>query len=239
MTNLNGFDPTRELNSLVKILELYTLHVLLRNNEWDFAREVITVSSILDEERREAFLEALNTLKMEQKQIKQREWEEQRLLDEKLKQEAEESRKLNRDIEQKREEEDKLKRMMRHKVTELECGTEPNSNSCHVLSTSAQNKSRSPKKSSLHSISQTNKAPAPSKNTTLSILNRSRLIFINIWKLMKLSAGNLKMRPLFILEMMAFVASLLLILRQRDFRHKMKSSWAKLKQTAAMAGKVS
>ncbi|POS88167.1 hypothetical protein EPUL_000203, partial [Erysiphe pulchra] len=239
MTNLYGFDPARELNSLVKILELYTLHVLLRNNEWDFAHEVITVSSILDEERREAFLEALNTLKIEQRQIQQREREEQQLLAEKLRQDAEGLRKFNRDMEQKREEEGKMRRIMRLKGTELDCGTEQNSNSCQVPSTPAQNKLASSKKSSLHSITQTNKAAASPKNTPSSFLNFSRLIFRNICHLINFSAGNLKTRPLFMFEVMVFVAGLLLLLKQRDFKHKIKSSWDKLKQTAAMAGKVS
>ncbi|RKF65539.1 putative peroxin 26 [Erysiphe neolycopersici] len=236
MTNLNGFDPTRELNSLVKILELYTLHVLLRNNEWDFAREVITVSSILDEERREAFLEALDTLKTEQRQIQMREREEQQLLDEKLRQNAEELRRLNRDIEQKREEEDKMRR---HKVTELDYGTESNSISCQIPSTPVQNKSTIPKKRSLHPIAQTKKGATPPKNTLLSFLNRSHLISRNICNLINILAGNLRTRPLLLFEVMAFVAGLLLLLKQRDFRHKLKNSWVKLRQTAAMAGKVS
>lgn len=50
----SGADTPRDLNARVKILELYTLHVLLRNNEWDYAREFISVSAVLDEERRDA-----------------------------------------------------------------------------------------------------------------------------------------------------------------------------------------
>ncbi|OIW33610.1 hypothetical protein CONLIGDRAFT_185223 [Coniochaeta ligniaria NRRL 30616] len=58
----SGAATPRDLSARVKILELYTLHVLLRNDEWDYAREFISMSSVLDEERREAFLQALQSL---------------------------------------------------------------------------------------------------------------------------------------------------------------------------------
>lgn len=55
-------DTPKDLNSRIKILELFTLHVLPRNNEWDYARSFVKNSDILDEERREAFLQTLNEL---------------------------------------------------------------------------------------------------------------------------------------------------------------------------------
>lgn len=55
-------DTPKDLNSRIKILELFTLHVLPRNNEWDYARSFVSNSDILDEERREAFLQTLNEL---------------------------------------------------------------------------------------------------------------------------------------------------------------------------------
>lgn len=43
-------------------MELFTLHVLPRNEEWDYAKSFIANSDILDEERREAFLQTLQEL---------------------------------------------------------------------------------------------------------------------------------------------------------------------------------
>ena len=60
-----GTDTPRDLEKRIKLLELYTLHVLPRNEEWDYAREFITMSEMLDEERKEAFLLALHSLKEE------------------------------------------------------------------------------------------------------------------------------------------------------------------------------
>ena len=56
---MNGADTPKELSSRLKILELFTLHVLPRNEEWDYARSFINNSDILDDERREAFLQTL------------------------------------------------------------------------------------------------------------------------------------------------------------------------------------
>lgn len=52
----------RNLASRLKILELYTLHVLPRNEEWECAREVLLHSDILDEESRDEFLRTLQSL---------------------------------------------------------------------------------------------------------------------------------------------------------------------------------
>ena len=59
---MNGTSTPRELTSRLKILELFTLHVLPRNEEWDFAQSFIKNSDILDEERKEEFLIMLQEL---------------------------------------------------------------------------------------------------------------------------------------------------------------------------------
>lgn len=55
-------DTPKDLNSRIKILELFVLHVLPANLEWDYARSYISNSDILDEERRDAFMQTLNEL---------------------------------------------------------------------------------------------------------------------------------------------------------------------------------
>lgn len=61
-SGLNGTNTPKDLSSRIKILELFTLHVLPRNEEWDYAKSFIANSDILDEERREAFLQTLQEL---------------------------------------------------------------------------------------------------------------------------------------------------------------------------------
>lgn len=60
-----GTNTPHDLNSQLKLLELYTLHILPRNNEWEYSREFVNLSEYLDEERREAFLNALQSLQEE------------------------------------------------------------------------------------------------------------------------------------------------------------------------------
>jgi len=60
--NMNGTSTPKDLNSRLKILELFTLHVLPRNEEWEYARSFIANSDVLDDERREAFLQTLQEL---------------------------------------------------------------------------------------------------------------------------------------------------------------------------------
>ena len=83
-TNGNGTNTPRDLNSRIKILELYTLHVLPRNGEWEYAKEFIGMSEVLDEERREMFQQTLQALREEQNRSGEREAQIQRERDEAL-----------------------------------------------------------------------------------------------------------------------------------------------------------
>ncbi len=59
---MNGTNTPKDLASRIKVLELFTLHVLPRNDEWEYAKSFISNSDILDEERRDAFLQTLQEL---------------------------------------------------------------------------------------------------------------------------------------------------------------------------------
>ena len=61
-SHVNGTSTPKDLNSRIRIIELFTLHVLPRNEEWDYARSFLNNSDVLDEERREAFLQTLQEL---------------------------------------------------------------------------------------------------------------------------------------------------------------------------------
>lgn len=61
----SGTVTPRDLNARVRIIELFTLHVLPRTGEWDYARDFINRSEVLDEEIREEFSQALRSLEDE------------------------------------------------------------------------------------------------------------------------------------------------------------------------------
>ncbi|KAJ4376844.1 hypothetical protein N0V85_008990 [Neurospora sp. IMI 360204] len=105
----HGADTPRDLNARVKILELYTLHVLPRNDEWACAREFINMSAVLDDERKEAFIQALDSLKGEQVEAERKAREKE----DAIRRDIENARKLraeNEEKEKKRLEEERQKR---------------------------------------------------------------------------------------------------------------------------------
>ena len=61
----HGMSSPQDLNSRLKLLEIYTLHILPRNREWQYAKEFIQMSRIVDEETKEAFLHTLQALEEE------------------------------------------------------------------------------------------------------------------------------------------------------------------------------
>ena len=61
----SGPGTTQDLSSRIKIMELYTLHVLPRNEHWQDAKDFIAISEVLDEETREAFSVTLQSIQAE------------------------------------------------------------------------------------------------------------------------------------------------------------------------------
>ncbi|KAI0476746.1 hypothetical protein F4859DRAFT_480020 [Xylaria cf. heliscus] len=235
----NGADTPRDLNARVKILELYTLHVLLRNNEWDYAREFISVSSVLDEERREAFLQALQSLQEEQHAAQQKEREEQQRQEDELKRDIEQARRLraeNEAKERRRLEEEHSKR----EASEVDYGIEqsprpptPNKMRRHrnasVMSRSAQSSS---------STSRSKKAV-----TTPGLGTRAAMIIANIQNLIEQLGGSLRNNPMLLMRLIAFIVSIIIVFSRKGLRERVQrivgSGWNKVKQTAGMGVKVS
>ena len=249
----SGTDTPRDLNARVKILELYTLHVLLRNNEWDYAREFITISSVLDEERREAFLQALQSLQDEQREQEKRDREERRYQDEQLKRDIEEAKRRRAEIEERerrREEEERLKRDRKPAGSEIDYGVEntparPSSSRSKSSATgkaSSIKSSSNSKKGSQPSASPTARSSVPAK-TRLTLLARAGNVIMNMRKVIESLAGNFKTRPMFLMQMLAFMIGFLIVLTRRDVKDRIKrmvaNSWTKVRQTAGMGVKVS
>ena len=62
---MNGTSTPRDLETRIQIIELYALHVLPRNGEWSYAKDFISMNELLDEERKDAFLQTLSELEDE------------------------------------------------------------------------------------------------------------------------------------------------------------------------------
>ncbi len=251
-TKVNGTDTPRDLNARVKILELYTLHVLLRNNEWDYAREFISISEVLDDERREAFLQALQSLQDEQNEVARREREVQRREEEQLQRDIEDARRRRAENEEReRQLQQELERgSTRTAGSEVDYGIE---NTHHNTNGSANGsaKARSAKGSSkpprsngatvshASRSSVSNTKPAP----PASFMKRASAIISNMRKVLETMAINFKGNPMILLRLLAFIVALLLVLSRRDVKARIKkimgNGWDKIRATAGMGVKVS
>lgn len=238
----NGTDTPRDLNARVKILELYTLHVLLRNNEWDYAREFISISEVLDEERREAFLQALQSLQDEQNEAENRGREEQRYQEEQLQRDMEEARRKraeNEERERRRQEEETNRIPLKRGSSETDYGVEP------VHPSSSSNKARSSKgggssKGSRSVVSSPQaRAAIPRNSKPRTLIKRAASIVANLQKVLENMAGSFKANPMLPLRFLAFMVGMLILLSRRDVKAQVRKMWDKVKATAGMGVKVS
>jgi hypothetical protein len=235
-----GTDTPRDLNARVKILELYTLHVLLRNNEWDYAREFISISEVLDEERREAFLQALQSLQDEQQEVERREREERRYQEDLLRKEVEEQRRKREQEEREREE------GKRKEGSETDYGVEdtPSVSSSRARSTKAPSANGAPTSSSKPKSSPTTRKPQPpaaarKRTPDPNLLTRAVNVVGNLRKMMENLAGALGQNPMVILRLLTFIIALVVMFGRRDVRETVRRMWDKVKRTAGMGVKVS
>lgn len=236
----SGADTPRDLNARVKILELYTLHVLLRNNEWDYAREFISVSAVLDEERRDAFLQALQSLQEDQQESERKEREEKQKQEEQLQKDIEEARRLraeNEARERRRLDEERARR----EGSEVDYGIE---NTQNTPTPGPRNKTRSvsggsslskPGKSSL---SKGKKVVAPP-----TFGARAAMIIANLRNVIEQMGASFKANPMLLMRLMAFVVGIIIMFGRRGIRERIQrilgTGWNKVKATAGMGVKVS
>lgn len=226
-----GTDTPRDLNARVKILELYTLHVLLRNNEWDYAREFISVSSVLDDERREAFLQALESLQEEQQEKERQEREERQRQEDQLRRDLEEARRLraeNEERERRRIEEERLRR----EGSEVDYGIE-------------QTPSHSGVRKHRPSNSQAG-VPRPvgrAGNQPQTLTARASMVFSRMRTIVEQLAHTLNGNPALVMRLLAFIMGFLIMLGHKGIRQRIQrvlgASWGKVKATVGMGAKVS
>lgn len=237
----SGANTPRDLNARVKILELYTLHVLLRNNEWDYAREFITMSSVLDEERREAFLQALQSLQEDQEAQEQQERDERQRQEDELRREIDEAKRLraeNEERERRRLEEERARREARE-PSEIDYGVE---------STPASNKRRSSRAGSdAHRTSRPPRSSISKANgkavVPLTFTARASLVMTRLRSIIDELAASLNSNPMALMRFVAFILGIIIMMGNKALRERVQrafgAAWAKVRATAGMGTKVS
>lgn len=215
------------------MLELYTLHVLPRNDEWDYAREFISMSEVLDDERKEAFLLALHSLKEEKEDAEKREEK----LRQQQKEQLEERRKETeaKRLEQLRQDEERRKR-------DAEAKKQPRPDPERAAT---DDRLRQPKPSSTGSQSSGPRRTPAKKPTTPppGLYQRVGGLFAAIQKAIADSARQVTSNPLAFLRTLLFLLAFGLAFGKRDLRERVmrliRQAMDRIKRTVGMGVKVS
>ncbi|KAK2604270.1 hypothetical protein N8I77_007214 [Diaporthe amygdali] len=243
----SGADTPRDLNARVKILELYTLHVLIRNNEWEYAREFISVSSVLDEERREAFLQALQSLQDDQREAEQRERDEKARQEEQLRRDVEEARRLraeNEDREKRRLEEERARREGSEVDYGIDSRSTGGSSAGRARRARAQTGSSSRPSRPSRPVAAGGTSPNKSKAVApASFGARAAVMFANVRAMIERMSVQLHTNPMLLMRLLAFIIGLVVMFGKKNMRERIArilgTSWNKVKATAGMGVKVS
>jgi hypothetical protein len=234
-------DTPRDLATTIKLLELYTLHVLPRNGEWDYAKEFISMNGLLDEERKEAFLQALVGLKEEQEHAAKREKEIQKAQLEQLEKQRQEEEEEQRRQQQaaKREEERKKEDQKRReqqlkKQPESISGNRPkpfNTRAAGIPGGTASRPRPGAKKDGLV------------RREPMTLVERMGAVVGNIQSLILATTLSIKSNPLMLLRTVLFVMAFAIAFGRREVRARvrraLKQGWSKVKGTVGMGIKVS
>lgn len=232
----------------MRIIELFTLHVLPRNEEWDYAREFINLSEVLDEERKDVFLQTLDGLKEEREQGELRAAALQREKDAELERQT-------REVERRRAEEAAAERTQQneqHKrsTSEVDYGIEKNRRNGTPKGRNSKSGDRQSGKgsgpsgraasSSLTGSSSRNarkpEKPESRPRQTRALVNILRNMFQYISQSV---TGN----PLSFARALLFMLGIIMALSRQDVRERVRritgAGWQKVKGTVGMGVKVS
>lgn len=240
----SGADTPKDLAARVRIIELFTLHVLPRNEEWEYAHEFINLSEVLDEERKELFLQTLEGLKEEKERGELRAAELQRAKDAELERQRDEER-------QRAEEEASAAARQQqpngHKrnTSEVDYGIEkgsPRSGSKGKASRSADkspNGKATPRTALSSSSSKSSKKPVKPEPRT----SQARAVALGIRNLFKNLIQNISGNPMSLARTLLFLLGILMAFSRQDIRERVRrvtgSAWQKVKGTVGMGVKVS
>jgi hypothetical protein len=241
----------KALQARVKVLELYALHVLPEVGEWEYAKEFVEGCGNLDEERKEAFLAALEGLKEEREGLKRREVE----LQEQRDREAQEELRRREQVEQKRIEEAERERQ-RHEQQQKETAAKTASNTAIAAASSSSNSE--PRTSALSNNSNSNSnsnttsnghargQPSRSARKTSSNSQQPAANATTLLTRLTSLAHHLRHNigpSLLNARLLMFFFAFLLLASRRDIRVRLRRAlgegWAKVRRTVGMGVKVS
>ncbi|KAJ6061962.1 uncharacterized protein N7446_006082 [Penicillium canescens] len=239
----SGADTPKDLTSRVRIIELFTLHVLPRNDEWEYATEFINLSEVLDEERKDLFLQTLEGLKEEKERGEMRAAELQRSKDEELERLREDER---------REAEEAAAAAARsqsngHKrnTSEVDYGIEKSRPQSSSKGKAGRSTDKSPnEKSTQRTTLSSSGSKNVKKNDKVQPRGRpSQAVTTTLRNLFRHIIQTVSGNPMSLVRTLLFVIGILMAMTRQDVRERVRrvtdSAWQKVKGTVGMGVKVS
>ncbi|KAJ5184254.1 hypothetical protein N7492_001870 [Penicillium capsulatum] len=237
----SGTDTPKDLAARVRIIELLTLHILPRNEEWEYAHEFVNLSEVLDEERKELFIQTLEGLKEEKEKGELRAVELQRAREAELdRQRDDERRRAEEEAAAKRPPTNGHKRNTSENDYGIEKGSPRSGSRGKGSKTSDKSPGGKPSRSTLASSSPRNNKkqikPQPRGNQARAVATSLRNLFKHV---IQSVSGN----PLALVRALLFLLGFLMAMSRQDVRERVRritgSAWQKVKGTVGMGVKVS
>ncbi|KAK3067798.1 hypothetical protein LTR53_015109 [Teratosphaeriaceae sp. CCFEE 6253] len=240
-----GSMSPKALATRLKILGLYALHVLPANEEWEYARQFIELNESLDEERREAFMQALEELRGEKdgSAAKERELAERRdrETDEQRREEEARTAEQARLDDEKRKVEEKQNKAKASSIKtdgSVALSHQPASSSGKTPTPAHD----PPKPSSItRSPSKAQKKPPAPAPPPANLYRRASSVLHNI-QTMVLQTGRSMTGGAQAFRYLMFTLAFLAVMARRDVRMRvrraMEEGWGKVKRTVGMGVKV-
>ncbi|KAJ5714760.1 uncharacterized protein N7483_011941 [Penicillium malachiteum] len=239
-----GTDTPKDLTARVRIIELFTLHVLPRNEEWEYAQEFINLSEVLDEDRKELFLQTLEGLKEEKERGEMRAAELQRAKDAELERQQEDERRRAEEEAAAAARQQQPNGQKRN-TSEVDYGIEKGSSrsGSKVKSPKSTDKSSNGKATPRTALSSSNSKNTKKPVKPVSRGNQARAVATSIRNLFKKIIQNVSGNPLSLVRLLLFVLGILMAFSRQDIRERVRritgSAWQKVKGTVGMGVKVS
>ena len=237
----NATTTPQDLSTWIKLIELFTLHVLPRNGEIEYARSFINNSEVLDDDVKENFLETLQNLEND-------DGEEQEHF-------GDASRRHNNLTEQdpypaEDTEQESVDTVRQHPISQHH---RPDSDKDYGID-SASTDVPKPASLSPKPITKPNRfippksirspsATCPRKPSNASLYKRSLALMTAIQQMISRMTGQVVSNPMALLRFVLFLTGLIMAFSQRDVKDRLGrlsgAGWDKLKKTVGMGVKVS
>ncbi|KAK0252271.1 hypothetical protein LTR91_016593 [Friedmanniomyces endolithicus] len=225
----NGSSTPKALATRSKVLELYVLHVLPANGEWEYARQFVEMSETLDEERRQAFLHALEELKGEKDgtAAKERELAERRDREMEEQRREEEARKAEQQAEIRRAEEREKERAAVVKANTLPTPSANGSSTSNrpAVPTAAANGHHKPASTSRPPPkAQKSKPPQPVPAPPANLYRRASSALLNVQNMVLQASRNMGLGngTYAAFRFLMFMLAFMMVVARRDVRVRVK-----------------